>query len=91
MSQLNIINPTGITNVSASPSVSIYPNPASTKLMIRTTNMHATAITIYDTDGRKVWQQKFAAEIDISSLTPGIYTVEINAPERSIKKRLEKM
>jgi hypothetical protein len=91
MSQLNIINPTGIANVSASPAVSIYPNPASTKLMIRTSNMHATAVTIYDTDGRKVWQQKFAAEIDISPLTPGIYTVEISAPEGSIKKRLEKM
>jgi hypothetical protein len=90
MKQIDI-SATGIATVQASPAVTIFPNPTNSKLMIRTSNMHATGITIYDMNGRKVWQQNFAPEIDISTLTPGIYTLEITGTEGSVRKRLEKM
>ena len=85
-----IIMPTAITQI-APPSVSIFPNPATSKLIIQTSNLHASHVVIYDMQGRITLQQKFETELDISTLPAGIYTLEISGTEGKIMKRLVKM
>jgi hypothetical protein len=81
----------GIPALTSNNTIELYPNPATGKLVVITSMLHAATITIYDMDGRKVWQQNFAPEIDISTLAPGVYTVEITGAEGSVRKRLEKI
>ncbi len=91
MSQLIVNNPTGITQISESPSLNVFPNPSSHSIFIVTSNFHAAQITIYDMEGQQVLQQKFTPKIDISVLNPGIYLVEVTGTEGKVIKRLEKL
>jgi len=91
MNHLIIDNPAGIARIQATPAVSIFPNPANNTIMIKASNMHATNIAIYDMQGRKSLQQKFAPEMDISLLSSGIYVVEIKGAEGSVIRRLIKL
>ena len=69
----------------------IYPNPANTTIFIQTENFQANAISIFDMDGRKLSEQKYNSQIDISSLATGVYLLELKNENVSVKKRLVKM
>jgi hypothetical protein len=91
MNHIIINNPTAINQVQAVPAVSIFPNPANNVLMIRTSNIHATDIVVYDMQSRETLRQKFVPQLDISLLSSGIYIIEITGAEGSVMKRMIKM
>jgi hypothetical protein len=64
----------------------LYPNPARSLLNIRTGKDLSTGIvTIYDMQGRQVRRVKGSStSIDVSSLTPGIYTLVFSSKDDTI-------
>jgi hypothetical protein len=67
--------------------VTIFPNPATTKVNVKieaNTRANNTIITLYDLSGRVVYQEAFKRntgmvikQLDISKLNPGFYTMEV--------------
>lgn len=79
------------------PDFVLFPNPASTEIMIDmlTTSETPTEIAIYDVSGRLVKRQtqQFTAEatmttIDISDLAPSVYTVRVKNGEINSSRKL---
>jgi hypothetical protein len=60
----------------------IWPNPVSTIINIDAGDLFQSSslitISIYDINGREVMRRQFAGEIDVSSLSDGIYFIVIN-------------
>ncbi|HLG35297.1 MAG TPA: phospholipase D-like domain-containing protein [Bacteroidia bacterium] len=68
-------------------SFSIYPNPASTQLIIDNGQLKIKSVDIFDVLGHKILQAHISylisyISIDISSLSPGIYFLQANAGRR---------
>jgi energy-converting hydrogenase Eha subunit C len=72
-------------------SISLYPNPTTDQLFIKTENINPQTITIYDVDGRLIFTEPFKAEISISQLSSGVYFVEVQSNEGVGRKRFVKM
>jgi hypothetical protein len=72
-------------------SISLYPNPTTDQLFIKTENINPQTITIYDVDGRLIFTEPFRAEISISQLSSGVYFVEVQSNEGVGRKRFVKM
>jgi len=71
-------NYTGLPQIgSGTYSLSVYPNPASTQLYIVPVNFHPQWITIYDMNGREITGQKYTPQLNISTLSSGMYFIEI--------------
>lgn len=71
--------------------VHVYPNPATSQLFIQTTDFNPQAISIFDMSGRKVMEEKYAPQTNISSLSPGVYLIEVKGEKGSVRKRWVKM
>ena len=59
--------------------IAVYPNPASTKLVLQTEKDEIGSVRIYQINGQLVYAQKIPvsmANIDVSSFVNGIYVVE---------------
>ncbi|MCH7783967.1 MAG: T9SS type A sorting domain-containing protein [Bacteroidetes bacterium] len=73
--------------------VYFYPNPVSNTLFISSENTLIENITVYSVLGEKVMEltAKEINSIDVSSLSEGLYLLEINTPEgRNIQKFIKK-
>ncbi len=70
--------------------LSFYPNPATSgKIYITTKNNEEKQITIYDVLGKKVLQTLLMArELNISSLSPGVYIIKIEEGAGSATRKL---
>ena len=66
--------------------LTIYPNPSSTTLFLKTENIQAQSIIIYDFNGRIVNAIPFKQDIDISELSNGVYFVELVSNESVLRK-----
>ncbi|GHC42966.1 T9SS type A sorting domain-containing protein [Ulvibacter litoralis] len=66
----------------------VFPNPASEQLVITSENLQIETITIYEVSGKIVTQFKTVeGSVDVSSLSEGVYFIEINSEEgKHIKK-----
>lgn len=67
----------------------VYPNPASELLSVNLGNLDKADVTIYDASGRIVLVNKLlgSGDINVSSLSAGVYHLEINAEStRTIKQ-----
>lgn len=66
--------------------VSLYPNPTSDIVTIRSSNQHMTTITIFDIIGNQVLvirPNSLNATIDVSHLASGVYIAKISTAEGS--------
>lgn len=70
--------------------LSFYPNPATSgKLYITTKNNDDKQITIFDVLGKKVLQTSLSSrELNISSLSPGVYIIKIEEGDASATRKL---
>ena len=70
--------------------LSFYPNPATSgKLYITTKNNEDKQITIFDVLGKKVLQTALSSrELNISSLSPGVYIIKIEEGDASATRKL---
>jgi hypothetical protein len=73
------------------PRLQIFPNPAFGTLTIKATGFSPEAIAIYDITGRKVSEQGFTPQLDVSKLNRGIYTIEVKSKQATAKSRFTKM
>jgi hypothetical protein len=91
-----MVNPTGINNIKASTSVTIYPNPASETVNIQVITFDANAvITVTDITGKRMAVINAAASDKITLhtqlLEAGTYFVEIRQQGESYTGRFVKM
>ncbi len=72
--------------------IAIYPNPVSDKLYISSENIAIESISIYSLTGKKVADETNKTNsIDVSTLSKGMYFIEISsASGKSIKKFIKK-
>ena len=78
---VGLYNCLGIQTINTTGSITIYPNPATDQLFIKTENIQPQSISIYDVDGRIIFTQPFSAEININHLNSGVYFMEVNSKE----------
>ena len=84
---------TSVNQVLSGTSISIYPNPAAD--MITISGVNAETISIYNVLGERVLHNKISSslttnEIDISSLPPGNYSVEVTSGDKSYRSSIVK-
>jgi len=66
-----------------SQAVSVFPNPASDELIIKSLDV-INSVVVYDMTGRILYDLKYSTntvQIDVSGLAPGVYMVRINGSE----------
>ena len=81
----------GINQVTDDNAIAIYPNPATDVLIIKTENIQAQSITVYDVDGRIIYHLPFKTEVDVHALSSGVYFVEVSSTQGVARKRFVKM
>ena len=94
MSQLNILNPTGVSEISNSETeFQIFPNPATNQLNITTGGIPIKQINIYNITGQLLRETKQPANnsIDIREFANGVYIAEIKTKEATVIRRWVKM
>jgi hypothetical protein len=79
-----------IQEVSSIEGLNLYPNPVSNgKVYITSKNDSDKDIIIFDVLGKKVLQTTISSkELNISSLTPGVYIIKINSGDASSTRKL---
>jgi bilirubin oxidase len=89
--------PSGIADISPKPDYTIYPNPSNSKIYIQLANANTSAyyIKVVDALGRTIHmlpRPELANGIDVSSLAPGIYEVQMidDATKITITKKFVK-
>jgi hypothetical protein len=70
--------------------LNIYPNPVSAdRIYITSKNMHSKDVEVYDVLGKKILQASITGkELNIASLTPGVYIIKIKEGEASATRKL---
>lgn len=82
---------TGINEINSTPSIQIYPNPATDKITVKAPIVSPDQfISIYDITGHLLLQQPLKEEttdIDISSLSKGVYVAKMGDKKSSTSQR----
>ena len=76
-----------------SSSVIIYPNPANTQITIETHPISKGQLTICNLNGQEIMQQQLfnsKTQLDISSLSNGVYLVKVVSDGRIEVKKIVK-
>lgn len=85
------INSTAGLEATVAPEWNVYPNPASTAVLIEANNSAITYLEIYDLMGQLVWKQNVTdaqVSVSVADFTPGTYLVKAQIGEGFYKKRL---
>ena len=78
----------GLEDHSPSYEATIYPNPTSEVLNIKTSTFENVTYTLYDAQGKLVMQDILSAEqtpIQVSQLAPGSYSLTLNNQTQNLK------
>ncbi|NMH28545.1 T9SS type A sorting domain-containing protein [Flavobacterium silvaticum] len=66
-----------------------YPNPVSTgKIYVTSKSSLEKEVTIFNVLGKQVLQQMVSRELNISTLSPGVYILKIREGDASITRKL---
>lgn len=72
-------------------SISVYPNPATDQLFIKTQNIQPISTTVYDVNGRIIYTMPFKPIVDVNQLSNGVYFIEVTSNEGVARKKFVKM
>lgn len=89
----NTIAPVGIKNVSKANDVTMYPNPVSGVLTIRTANNAYHKAQVYNTLGQMVLEQSISnntTQMNMQHLMPGIYYIQLQGTHETRVEKIEK-
>jgi len=78
----------GVEDHAPSYEATIFPNPTSEVLNIRTSTFENVTYTLYDAQGKMVMQDKLLANqtpIQVSQLAPGAYSLILNSETQKLK------
>jgi hypothetical protein len=69
----------GVNGISNANTISVYPNPANSEIVINAAGQKIDNATIYDINGQIVLNTKSPSQnqVDVSQLTDGIYFIEV--------------
>lgn len=70
---------------------SIFPNPSSNFIKIRSTGAAPDAVSIHDVAGTKLMEDRDGRALNVYSLPRGIYSVHVRSGNRVEKIRFEKL
>jgi hypothetical protein len=82
---------TGVGNVDADKSISIFPNPATgNKIYIRSEKENIRWVQIFDAEGRMVWEMKGlnGRNVELLLSGKGVFNVRIGTGTRVVNKRI---
>ncbi len=86
--------PTGMNEINSTPAIQIYPNPATDKITVKAQVISPDQlISIYDLTGHLLLRQQLQEEttdIDISSLSKGVYVAKMGDKKSTTSQRLVK-
>ncbi|MFA9215290.1 MAG: Ig-like domain-containing protein, partial [Candidatus Methylacidiphilales bacterium] len=91
---ITITNQTvGINEVNLNNQITVYPNPASNKLIITTTNnltpdASGLQLQLLDLTGKVIANYNNQTEIDISAIANGMYLLHIQTPNGNLVKQV---
>ena len=57
-------------------SIALWPNPTDNVMYLNVTD--GATVSIFDMTGRMVKRERYTGQLDVNSLTPGIYTIKVN-------------
>lgn len=81
----------GLNEITTEVLITIYPNPVSEKLHIKTFNHDLKRLALYSVNGQKVLEQNEAQNnIDVSNLPSGVYFLQIETTQGSTTKKIIK-
>lgn len=63
-------------------SISVYPNPASSTLMLKGINRDETFVQITDASGRMLYDAVYSNQLDVSSFASGMYFLKVSNGHR---------
>lgn len=75
---------------STSADITIKPVPVYGKLLLNSPEHSFSYISLYDIEGSLISRMTFQTQIDVSSLTSGIYIVQLESSDFTIRKRILK-
>lgn len=89
-------NPVGLQQADAAHTLAVWPNPATENLMVRFNNSVAqqTNISLVDVSGRTVYTEGASyvgdtyRAIDVSTMAPGVYMLQVSTPQWSKVERV---
>ena len=87
--------PNGVSSLDPESEYTIYPNPAKEELIINASFKNKTSgtLALFDIIGRPLYQYKFDEnrfehQIDLNSISPGIYLIEIKTDRESYVEKV---
>ncbi len=80
-----------INDITLNNQISLYPNPATDLIDIKTEGIQPQTTNIYDVNGQLVSTMRFAPQVDVSNLAAGVYLMEVTAPEGTARRRFVKL
>ncbi len=87
-----IVTTTSISEIrSLNSEIRLYPNPTNNTLNIQTKNFNPVLVSVFDINGKKISEQKYISQIDVSALTSGIYFIELKGKDGVARKKFVKM
>ncbi len=89
---VTVVNPTAIADLDAE-SVSIYPNPASDFVCVNANVPVINNVQIYNMLGSIVWSKAnvpSGEQLNISTLTPGVYMIRLTTSEGIVSRKIVK-
>jgi beta-glucanase (GH16 family) len=87
---VTVLEGTGIANVDASIELKIYPSPVNQVLNIETNRGYIERVQLFNSLGMKVFDQVYVSQVDMSELSPGIYTIQVTVDKESIIRKVIK-
>ena len=69
-------NPSVIDEIHSEGFTALWPNPADDILYLDVAD--GTPITVFDMTGRRVKQERYKGQLDVSQLVPGVYTIKVD-------------
>ncbi|MBO6051767.1 MAG: T9SS type A sorting domain-containing protein [Bacteroidales bacterium] len=88
---LVVVEGTGIDMHYLDKHITLFPNPTDNVFTVSSTLDIIRELTIYDNNGRAVLQQNiydYSGQVNVESLTPGIYFVRMMTPDNIVTKKL---
>ena len=73
--------------------ISVFPNPATNQITVKSTDMHLLKVSIFNLLGDLLYQRQLnnsSNEIDISFLSKGIYMIKIESTKGTMQQKLIK-
>jgi len=81
----------GVVPITATPEISIYPNPAKDELRIECTSEQVNKIEVFDLSGKTLMSQMSnPSQINVSHLASGIYFLKIQTDKGAVIKKFVK-